>query len=352
MIKKIEDKYNKLVNINDDIIKIYYKDYISTHIKISRIILDMPNILKSYLENRFNFTNNILEALYCVINNINSQTVCKICGKKVRFNNLSVGYSVYCSTKCSMNDKNIINKLHNTFLEKYNVDWYSKSNEYTEKIHNTCLNKYGEIHFTKTHQYKEKIKDINNKKYGCDWGFQSNIIKDKIKQTCIYKYNCENISQNTQISIRKSIKMSSLESQKRHKETLKRNNTFNTSKPENECYIILKEKYPDIIRQYKCNRYPFNCDFYIPSLDLFIEFNGSQFHHGHPFNSNNLNDLAELDKLKKKDNNKNQYSNIIKTWTISDPNKRNIAKQNNLNYLEFWNINEVKNWINSYGKEN
>ena len=26
--------------------------------------------------------------------------------------------------------------------------------------------------------------------------------------------------------------------------------------------------------------------------------------------------------------------------------KRNIAQQNNLNYIEFWNMNEVKEWIN------
>ena len=40
-----------------------------------------------------------------------------------------------------------------------------------------------------------------------------------------------------------------------------------------------------------------------------------------------------------------QY-NIIYTWTILDLKKRNIAQQNNLNYIEFWNINEVKEWIN------
>ena len=28
-----------------------------------------------------------------------------------------------------------------------------------------------------------------------------------------------------------------------------------------------------------------------------------------------------------------------------DPNKRRIAKENNLNYLEFWNINELKDWF-------
>ena len=36
-------------------------------------------------------------------------------------------------------------------------------------------------------------------------------------------------------------------------------------------------------------------------------------------------------------------------WTINDPLKRNIAKENNLNYLEFFNINELKDWLNKNG---
>ena len=128
MAKKIEEKYSNLSNISDDDIKNYYEDYINTHIKTSRVILDMPINLKEYLKNRFKFTNTILESLYCVINNIYVQPTCKICNKPVKFYNISTGYSIYCSTKCSMNDKDIINKLHNTFLEKYSVDWYYKSN--------------------------------------------------------------------------------------------------------------------------------------------------------------------------------------------------------------------------------
>ena len=27
---------------------------------------------------------------------------------------------------------------------------------------------------------------------------------------------------------------------------------------------------------------------------------------------------------------------------------KNKAKENKLNYIEFWNINELKNWLNNY----
>ena len=46
-----------------------------------------------------------------------------------------------------------------------------------------------------------------------------------------------------------------------------------------------------------------------------------------------------------KGKNKEYYNNAINTWSVRDVNKRNIAVQNNLNYIEFWNINELKDWL-------
>ena len=40
----------------------------------------------------------------------------------------------------------------------------------------------------------------------------------------------------------------------------------------------------DIIRQYNSERYPFSCDFYIKSLDVFIEYQGFWSHNVHPYN--------------------------------------------------------------------
>lgn len=51
----------------------------------------------------------------------------------------------------------------------------------------------------------------------------------------------------------------------------------------------------DVERSYdKDERYPFSCDFYIKSKDLFIELNFHWSHGGRPFNEN---DQACLDKL-------------------------------------------------------
>ena len=107
----------------------------------------------------------------------------------------------------------------------------------------------------------------------------------------------------------------------------------------------------DIKRQYKSKLYPFACDFYIKSLDLYIETNG-HWSHGWdhkkclgPFNSNNPEHIKLLNKWKSKDT--KYYRNAIKVWTINDILKYKTAKQNKLNYKVFWNLNEVEYWLNS-----
>lgn len=78
--------------------------------------------------------------------------------------------------------------------------------------------------------------------------------------------------------------------------TKKLNNSFNASAPEERAYLLLLKYFntDDIIRQYSDIRYPFNCDFYIPSIDLFVELNLSWTHGKHPFDINSPADLQTL----------------------------------------------------------
>jgi hypothetical protein len=88
--------------------------------------------------------------------------------------------------------------------------------------------------------------------------------------------------------------MSSEDIQQRIMSTKRKNGTFNTSKPEDKSYELLCEKFDkdDIIRQYKSEKYPFNCDFYVKSIDTYIECNFNWTHGGHPFDPNSEEDLA------------------------------------------------------------
>ena len=122
---------------------------------------------------------------------------------------------------------------------------------------------------------------------------------------------------------------------------MKVNKTFNYSKQEKSYYEYLVNKYgkDDVLYQYKDKeRYPFYCDFYIKSKDLFIELNLHRAHDKHPFDENNLEDIETLNKWKKKATNSKFYQNAIYVWTQLDTKKKNCAKQNNLNYITIYKL--------------
>lgn len=116
--------------------------------------------------------------------------------------------------------------------------------------------------------------------------------------------------------------------------TKKKNNSFNTSKPEEELYESLLAQYNEktILRRYKEERYPFYCDFYIVEDDLFIELNAHWTHGGKPFNPDDEECQEKLAIWKEKAKQSKFYENAIKTWTERDVKKQQIAKENHLNY--------------------
>lgn len=120
-------------------------------------------------------------------------------------------------------------------------------------------------------------------------------------------------------------------------ETKKKNKSFNSSKPEQELIANLIEEYgdEDVIHPYRDSRYPFNCDAYIKSQDLFIEFNGTVEHNGRPYDSTNPEHVAEAihieDRAREKGPN-SRYWNILKWWTEIDPKKLETFRKNKLNF--------------------
>lgn len=120
--------------------------------------------------------------------------------------------------------------------------------------------------------------------------------------------------------------------------TMKENNSFNKSSDEEKLYENLCNQYgsDDVKRQYKDSRYPFSCDFYIVSEDLFIELNAHWTHGPHPFNKDNPDDIKLLEFWKSKSDGKNMYSNAIDVWTRRDVIKRRTALENGINYIAIY----------------
>jgi len=328
---------------------------------INRIKKNKYVNIQNYLLNRYNDltidSKTILkESLYRILRHIDNRIKCPVCGKFTTFNpNKKFCYNSHCSVSCEMKDKEVMKKHNETCMKKYGsvnnfqkcrqtkLKRYGYENYNNSKKRNiTNLNKYGNICSLQNDKIKEKTIKTNIEKYGTKYAQSNQNIKEKIKnsniETCQKKYGVNNI-------------MKLKENYEKQIKTKLKNNSFNISKQEELCYQILKEKYTDIKRQYRSEVYPFNCDFFIPEIDTYIEYNGFMSHGTHAYDSNNINDQDELKKLIELDKNhknpgKNLYSRKIDNWTKYDVKKRNIAKQNNLNYIEFWTINELKEWIN------
>lgn len=133
--------------------------------------------------------------------------------------------------------------------------------------------------------------------------------------------------------------------------TMKMNGSFNTSSIE----MKLKEYFDSIglsyIYQYRSDKYPFNCDFYFPEKDLYVEIQGTWLHGGRPYiDDDECNSKLEIWRSKKT----KFYDNAIKTWTINDVKKRIVANDNKLNWIEIFSCDfdecVEKIFLNLYNK--
>ena len=249
-------------------------------------------------------------------------------------------YGVSHPMKC----QNIIKKNILTCIYKYGVSRPAKLTIVQEKTKETCRSKYGTDYAWQSNKVKEKIKETCKEKYGVDNVLKSKEIKEKIKETCKEKYGVEYFCQSSEF--KDYMKENYENIQCKINNTKKRNHTFNSSKIEDELYSYIKEKFPDIKRQYRDKeRYPYNCDFYIPSLDYFIELQGHWTHGEHPYNSNSIEDQNKVEKWKSK--HKRYYDLGIKCWTIKDVEKRECAKKHNLNFKEVWSLKEGKEFVDT-----
>ena len=128
--------------------------------------------------------------------------------------------------------------------------------------------------------------------------------------------------------------------------TKRKNNTFACSAAEKKYLKVFQDLFgvTEVIPQYKEARYPFLCDFYIKSLDLFIELNFIWTHGGGLFTGSDK-DLEKLILWQQKAQTSKYYQNAIETWTKRDLNTYKIARDNDLNYLVFYTQKDLELWL-------
>ena len=334
--------------------------------------------------------------------------ICPICGKPIKLNIRIL--KKFCSSKCSVaffksdlykkesskivknkimtkygsidnyilqikktkfekhGNENYVNieKVKETKLKKYGSPTFNN----IEKIRKTKFEKYGDSKYNNLEKYKKTCKDL----YGVENPNQCDLIKEKIRNTNLEKYGVDNASKSPEI-IEKIIKtnnerygansalqtpngkatlkqiLASEAVKKKVYETHKRNNSFHTSAPEIKLLKILCDKFgkSEIEYQYRSPKYPYNCDFYIKSLDLYIELQGSWTHGKAPYNLDSKEHQQKLLEWQEKAQTSQFYRNAIDVWTRADVEKRRIAKENGIKLIEVFDsefFSEISHLIN------
>jgi hypothetical protein len=129
---------------------------------------------------------------------------------------------IYTCVKCS----SVKNKRTN--LDKYGVDHYSKTDEYSDRVKKTSIKKYGVDHYSKTDEWSDRFKisclekfgienpfmdnkwmrDSFNDKYGVNHPSKVLLFRNKMRETMMERYGVEYTLQSK--ALRESVSLTTM----------------------------------------------------------------------------------------------------------------------------------------------
>lgn len=221
---------------------------------------------------------------------------------------------------------------------------YRKLSEQARVSKLTCTQEqlYGGVGLAGADTFQKASTTIQSK-YNCDNVMHDVSVKKKVATTNLSKYGsispfgCSSV-QSKSMKSRSNVIQNAILAYK--KTGVIDRSIFKQSTAEYTVFLKLVSKFgvDDVVYQYGFHpydaRYPFACDFYIKSLDLFIELNGYYGHGGHWYDCNNHDDVLRATHWLNSGKSRNLKSYRI--WTEDDVDRRHIASQNKLKYLVFW----------------
>lgn len=148
-------------------------------------------------------------------------------------------------------------------------------NEIYEKVRSTFMDHYGTSSLGASLEIRRKIEATNLQKYGAKNVLGSKQIREKRKQTMIERYGAENSMNCEQIKAKYDFRTMAV---RRHQK-MKENGTYAHSRIEDRFYEALCRQFSeaDIERPKIVNR-KWPIDFYIRSVDVYVQFDGVYWH--------------------------------------------------------------------------
>lgn len=156
------------------------------------------------------------------------------------------------------------------------------------KFEHTCMDKYGCKTNLLCDDTKQKIRETNMVRYGGGAPASSEVVRAKMRSTTMKRYGAENYS-STQIGKDKIAKtnleryghtcyLQSKEGRQKTLDTLYRNGTTKTSKPQLELYNLLCELYDKCELNYPIIGYSADCFLNIDGTCIDVEYDGMYYH--------------------------------------------------------------------------
>jgi len=328
--KKFVEWQATVIEINDDIVKKY--------IKYDKFVNMLTNpIIINYLKNRYDDSSSLLETVQRIRFGIEKKPICarEGCNKPVVWvGKKSLMMRTHCCQSCAGLDEKTQEKRFDTcekvwgtrgvydsekhqqmYKEKYGVAASAQRKDVIEHRNETFLKNYGTIHPTQCQSVKDKTANTFMERYGV----KTTFMLPEIRELAVKKLN--------------------------------ENSKYATSDREKQVREIISRFYNIDNEKMDKSRFNYNVDFYLPDYDLYIEYQGSQFHHERAF-LGTAEDEAELesliDKAKERESEtgqKSQASTIAYVWAELDVKKREEARDKNLNYLEIYSFHDEEDII-------
>lgn len=191
-----------------------------------------------------------------------------------------------------------------------------------------CLRKrYGVDNILDVPGAREHQRETMLERYGVDNPAKNREIRDRISLTNLQRYGGSSPMASETVRVKNS-----LTRQRKRAVQL----SMVAEDPVEALYARLVDTFgeDDVVRGYRDEeRYPYACDFYIRSRDLFIELNASPAHGGCWYETTDVRCQRQLatwlmDAAK---------AGYVDTWTRRDVAKRACAREHELNYVTFWN---------------
>lgn len=223
-----------------------------------------------------------------------------------------------------------------TNTERYGAPNVFQNEAIKKKSQQTMIRKYGVPFSAQSEELQDKRENTMLERYGGRNTWESKELRAKVDATMLERYGVVHLCQDSDFA-------------RRIFETRKAHGTVSSSGPEEEMYKVLCERFgTDVVfRNHVDVRYPFHCDFYIQTEDLFIELNANWTHGYHFFDECSETDRQTLAVWTKKAEQSDFYREAVFVWTKRDLLKRDTAKKNGIRYIVFWknDLSDFYEWM-------